>query len=74
MHDRTARPLLLRIMLVIIGAALALLGLAGLFLPVIPGWLLLLSGLAILAGEFVWARRILDRARHRLSELSRREG
>ncbi len=29
-----------------------------------PGWPAILGGLAILAGEFVWARRVLDRLRH----------
>jgi len=26
-----------------------------------PGWLTIAAGLAILAGEFLWARRLLDR-------------
>jgi hypothetical protein len=26
-----------------------------------PGWLVILFGLGILAAEFVWARRLLDR-------------
>jgi uncharacterized protein (TIGR02611 family) len=26
-----------------------------------PGWLVILGGLAMLAAEFVWARRLLDR-------------
>ena len=26
-----------------------------------PGWLVIISGLAVLAAEFVWARRLLDR-------------
>jgi uncharacterized protein (TIGR02611 family) len=26
-----------------------------------PGWLVILCGLGILAAEFVWARRLLDR-------------
>ena len=26
-----------------------------------PGWLVIFSGLAILAAEFLWARRLLDR-------------
>ncbi len=26
-----------------------------------PGWLTIAVGLAILAGEYVWARRLLDR-------------
>jgi len=49
------------------------LGLLGLFIPVMPGWLLIIPGLAILAGEYVWARRLLDGARNRLDQV-RREG
>lgn len=26
-----------------------------------PGWLVIIGGLAMLAAEFVWARRLLDR-------------
>jgi uncharacterized protein (TIGR02611 family) len=28
-----------------------------------PGWLIVFAGLAILAGEFAWARRVLDHVR-----------
>jgi len=28
-----------------------------------PGWLVIFSGLAVLAAEFLWARRLLDRLR-----------
>jgi len=45
------------------GWALLLLGIAGLFLPLIPGILFLASGLAVLSGESRWARRILERIR-----------
>jgi len=26
-----------------------------------PGWVVILAGLALLAAEFLWARRLLDR-------------
>lgn len=42
------------------------LGLVGLVLPVMPGWLLLIPGLSLWAGEFVWAARLRDGARDRL--------
>lgn len=29
-----------------------------------PGWLVILAGLALLAAEFVWARRLLDRMKN----------
>ena len=42
------------------GFALLALGVAMLALPG-PGWLTILMALAILAREFVWARKLLDR-------------
>lgn len=48
------------------GATLLVLGLAGVFLPILPGLPLLAGGLALLAGEFVWARKLLDGAVSRI--------
>lgn len=62
---RARRPLLIRIALVMLGTVLVLSGLIGLLLPVVPGWLLIIPGLAILATEFVWARRLLDTAKEK---------
>ena len=45
------------------GWLLVIAGLAGFVLPVIPGIPLLLGGLALLAGEYVWARRLLERVK-----------
>jgi uncharacterized protein (TIGR02611 family) len=43
-------------------AGFALLPLGVLMLPLPgPGWLVIFLALAILAGEFVWARNLLDR-------------
>ncbi len=36
-----------------------------------PGWLTIVAGLAILAGEFLWARRLLDRLKDRAGRLKR---
>jgi uncharacterized protein (TIGR02611 family) len=63
------RPLIVRIVLVMVGTILVIAGLVGLLLPVVPGWLLIIPGLAILATEFVWARRLLDTAKAKASEL-----
>jgi len=52
-----------RIAVTIAGVVVLLLGIAGLALPVLPGWLLIIAGLAILATEYVWAQRLLRRAR-----------
>jgi uncharacterized protein (TIGR02611 family) len=51
-----------RIAVTIAGVVVLLVGLAGLLLPVLPGWLLIFVGLGILATEYVWARRLLERA------------
>lgn len=45
------------------GWALVVVGLAGLVLPVIPGIPLLIGGLAILAPDYVWAQRSLDKVK-----------
>ena len=47
-----------RILLLIVGWAFILLGIIGLFLPVLQGVLFLLIGLMILSGEYVWASSI----------------
>jgi uncharacterized protein (TIGR02611 family) len=49
-----------RIAKIVAGFALLVAGAAMVFLPG-PGWLTIAAGLAVLAGEFVWARRALDR-------------
>jgi uncharacterized protein (TIGR02611 family) len=52
-----------RIAKIIAGFTLLIAGAAMVVLPG-PGWLTIAAGLAILAGEFVWARRMLDRLKH----------
>lgn len=68
--DKKRRPLVLRVALVVAGVAMVLAGLAGLVLPVVPGWLLIFSGLAVLAGEFVWARTLLDSAKAKAGQVA----
>jgi hypothetical protein len=48
-----------RVAVTIGGFTLVLAGLAGLILPIVPGWLLIIPGLALLATEYVWAQRLL---------------
>ena len=67
--SRVRRPLIVRIVLVILGTVLVLGGLVGLLLPIVPGWLLIIPGLAILGTEFVWARRLLDTAKSKATDL-----
>ncbi|CAN5142165.1 hypothetical protein BH18ACT5_BH18ACT5_17840 [soil metagenome] len=63
------RPLLIRVVVVIVGTVLLLGGIIGLLLPVVPGWLLIIPGLAILATEFVWAARLLETAKTKANEI-----
>ncbi|MGQ0848168.1 MAG: PGPGW domain-containing protein [Actinomycetota bacterium] len=69
MDDMVRRPLIVRIVLVIAGTVLLLGGVIGLLLPVVPGWVMIIPGLAILATEFVWARRLLDTAKAKASDI-----
>ena len=50
----------------LLAAGIAMIALPG------PGWLTIAAGLAILAGEFLWARRLLDRLKGQFSRLRRR--
>jgi len=56
----------------VIGWSLVVLGVLGLFLPVLQGVLLLLAGLSVLSSEYVWAHKILQRLRARFPGLSMR--
>ena len=67
--SRIRRPLIVRVILVMVGTILLVGGLIGLLLPIVPGWLMIIPGLAILATEFVWARRLLDTAKAKASDL-----
>jgi uncharacterized membrane protein YbaN (DUF454 family) len=53
----------------VVGWAFVLLGIAGLFLPVLQGILFLLIGLVILSSEYVWAHRLLHRVGERFPKL-----
>jgi uncharacterized membrane protein YbaN (DUF454 family) len=43
------------------GIGLVLLGIVGLILPIMPGWIFLVPGLMILAEELPWLDRFLKR-------------
>jgi uncharacterized protein (TIGR02611 family) len=49
-----------RIFRVVAGFTLLLVGVVMLVTPG-PGWVVILLGLGLLAAEFVWARRLMDR-------------
>jgi hypothetical protein len=52
-----------RAVLTLIGFGLLVLGLAGLLLPVLPGWVLIIAGFAVLSREYSWAHSALAFAR-----------
>ena len=52
-----------RAALTLIGFALVAAGLAGLLLPFLPGWLLIIAGFAMLSREYSWAHSGLSFAR-----------
>jgi len=55
-------PVIRRAIVGLVGTTIVLVGLLMIFLPG-PGALVVLLGLAVLATEFVWARRVIRRAR-----------
>ncbi len=65
-------PRMKRIAVAVAGSTVLAIGLAVLVFPILPGWLLIFSGLAVLAAEFAWARRLLDGAKARATSLTRR--
>jgi len=48
---------------ILAGFTLLLVGVLMIFTPG-PGWLVICLGLTLLAAEFVWARRLMDRMKH----------
>src|SRR6266550_5022741 len=68
-----------RAVITVVGFALVLLGLAGLVLPILPGWVLIIGGFAVLSREYSWAasglafaRRHAARSGKKLRSLARR--
>lgn len=59
-----------RFAVLLLGWAFILLGIAGLFLPVLQGILFLLIGLIILSSEYVWAHKLLTRLKERFPKLA----
>jgi uncharacterized membrane protein YbaN (DUF454 family) len=52
-------------LVLVVGWGFILLGIAGLFLPVLQGILFLMIGLVILSTEYVWAHHLLAKMRSR---------
>ncbi len=55
---------------IVVGWAFILLGIAGLFLPILQGVLFLLIGLLILSTEYVWAHHLLQKLRARFPKIA----
>jgi hypothetical protein len=60
-----------RVLVLAVGWAFILLGIAGLFLPILQGILFLLIGLAILSTEYVWAHHLLLKLRARFPGMAK---
>jgi uncharacterized protein len=57
-------------LVLVVGWAFILLGIAGLFLPVLQGILFLMIGLIILSTEYVWAHHLLAKVRARFPKIA----
>ena len=53
------------IVVLLVGWGFMLLGVAGLILPIMPGWIFIFVGLIILSTEYVWAHHLLTRIREK---------
>jgi uncharacterized membrane protein YbaN (DUF454 family) len=60
-----------RMVVLIAGWSFILLGVVGLFLPILQGMLFILVGLIILSSEYVWAHHLLTRLRERFPKIGR---
>jgi uncharacterized protein (TIGR02611 family) len=59
-----------RVIRVVVGFTLLIVGVLLLVLPG-PGWVTIFFGLALLAAEFAWARRLLDRLKSTVNQVKR---
>lgn len=59
-----------RVSTIVIGWMFILLGIAGLFLPILQGILFITIGLIILSSEYVWAHRLLQKLRARFPRIA----
>jgi tellurite resistance protein TerC len=59
-----------RLVILVVGSSLLLIGVALIFLPG-PAIIVIPAGVAVLAMEFAWAKRFLQRIRRGLSEHNR---
>lgn len=60
-----------RAAVLVVGWAFVLVGIVGLFLPVLQGILFILIGLFILSSEYIWAHHLLQKLRQRFPGVAR---
>ena len=61
-----------KFVLLVVGWSFLVLGVIGLFLPVLQGVLFIIVGLLILSSEYVWAHKLLQKIRWRFPEFASR--
>lgn len=64
------KPAIKRVLVLIVGWLFLLVGIAGLFLPIIQGILCIVIGLLILSSEYVWAHNLLQRIKTRFPKIA----
>lgn len=60
-----------RAAVLVVGWAFVLVGIVGLFLPILQGVLFILIGLFILSSEYIWAHHLLQKVRQRFPGVAR---
>ena len=58
-----------RVLVLVAGWGFVLLGIVGLFLPILQGVLFILIGLTLLSTQYHWAHRLLSQARARFPKV-----
>ena len=67
---REVKAALKRASILVLGWAFVLLGIVGLFLPVLQGVLFILIGLFLLSSEYIWVHHVLQRVRQRFPRVA----
>ena len=60
-----------RAAILVVGWAFILIGIVGLFLPILQGILFIVIGLVILSAEYAWANRLLTKLRNRFPKIGK---
>jgi uncharacterized protein YqgC (DUF456 family) len=54
------------------GVGLILIGIVGLILPVMPGWVFIIPGLVVLSRHYGWAQRLVTWAKQKAESMTNR--